>query len=313
LTQPFLDNNKMTNIFYVYYLRRPDKVDPLESGDGQPFYVGKGKSRQVYSHRGQALGSFHKPGRKSLRISIIHKLWRQNLDFTEEIMVDGLSEKEAFDLEMEAISIYGRIDLGTGCLANLTDGGEGGIGAVRSEEFRRNVSIFQKGNTWMLGKHHTDDAKRRIGEASKGNKYAAGQEGPWKGKKLPKEICEKIRQANTGKKQSKEQIQKRVESNRKKSVETGKKISKANTGKHHTPETKANMRESWKNREPISLDTRLKIGNTVKLLWENEEYRQQMVDSHKGYVMPEEQKEKIRASMKKAMEIKFGPKRIPYK
>jgi hypothetical protein len=42
------------------------------------------------------------------------------------------------------IAFYGRIDNGTGCLRNLTDGGEGVTGRIQPEEERRRRSEWIK-------------------------------------------------------------------------------------------------------------------------------------------------------------------------
>ena len=46
------------------------------------------------------------------------------------------TEADALAAEQFLISYYGRKDLGTGCLINMTDGGEGTSGRVHSEETR---------------------------------------------------------------------------------------------------------------------------------------------------------------------------------
>ena len=48
----------------------------------------------------------------------------------------GLTEQEAFTLERFLIALYGRLDLKTGTLTNLTDGGEGHSGYVMPQEER---------------------------------------------------------------------------------------------------------------------------------------------------------------------------------
>ena len=91
------------NYFYVYmYLRE----------DGTPYYVGKGIGNRVYSKNRRV-----KPPPKN-RI----------------IIQDRLTEEQAFQQEIEHIAFYGRKDNGTGMLRNLTDGGEGASGAIRSDE-----------------------------------------------------------------------------------------------------------------------------------------------------------------------------------
>ena len=48
---------------------------------------------------------------------------------------------EAFEAERFFIAFYGRADLGRGFLRNLTDGGEGLVGAVRTKEWKRKIGL----------------------------------------------------------------------------------------------------------------------------------------------------------------------------
>ena len=85
------------NIFYTYaYLRKEDKT---------PYYIGKGKGKRAYD-------STH-------RVKVPDD--KDRIIFLKE----NVSEKEAWDYEREMIQFYGRKDLGTGILRNMSDGGEG--------------------------------------------------------------------------------------------------------------------------------------------------------------------------------------------
>lgn len=53
-----------------------------------------------------------------------------------EIVANSLTNEEACILEKKLINLYGRLDCGTGTLANLTDGGEGVVGGKISDETR---------------------------------------------------------------------------------------------------------------------------------------------------------------------------------
>ncbi len=55
------------------------------------------------------------------------------------ILQENLTWEQACDLEKKMIAFYGRRDKGLGPLVNMTDGGEGTPGAVRSEEFKQSV------------------------------------------------------------------------------------------------------------------------------------------------------------------------------
>ena len=133
------------NIYYVYqYLRE----------NGTPYYIGKGSKGRAYKSQ----RAIPKPIDKK-RIQIVaHKLF----------------ESEAFLLEMKLIQFYGRKDLGTGILRNMTDGGDGSPGRVWTEEAKFVVS------------------KAKI-EWHKNNDIS-GKNNPMYGRKHSKEVCDASRE-----------------------------------------------------------------------------------------------------------------------
>lgn len=84
-----------------------------------------------------------------------------------EIVARELSWEHACELEQLMISEYGRIDLGTGTLVNLTDGGEGTIGVKQSQE-----SINKRANS-NRGKKRSEETKSKMSEARKGIVFSA--------------------------------------------------------------------------------------------------------------------------------------------
>jgi hypothetical protein len=73
--------------------------------DGTPYCVGKGKGNRAYDNHSHRVNAPVGEGR---------------------ILVQEFpSEEAAFVAEKFLISYYGRLDIGTGCLRNRTDGGEG--------------------------------------------------------------------------------------------------------------------------------------------------------------------------------------------
>jgi hypothetical protein len=114
---------------YVYRHIRLDK--------NEPFYIGIGNDN-----------SFRRAFEKSRR----NKIWKDIInksDYEVEILFDNLSWDNACIKEREFISLYGRKDLGSGTLANLTDGGEGALGRkyITSEETKIKLSQAHKGKT----------------------------------------------------------------------------------------------------------------------------------------------------------------------
>ena len=158
------------NRFYTYAYLRKDKT---------PYYIGKGVRSRLYSSN----RTIKKPNDKTRIIFL-----KQNL-----------TEEEAFKHEKYMIAVFGRKDLGTGILHNKTNGGEGGSGAVRSEEFRRNHSEKLKGeNSFWYGKTHSEEHRRKNSEANR------GENNHFYGKSHSEETKRKIGQKNKGRKASEE-------------------------------------------------------------------------------------------------------------
>ena len=141
------------NIYYVYqYLREKDSTTALA---GTPYYIGKGKNNRAYIGHNNRIPS--------------------NKDYIQ-IIRDNLTEQEAIDLEILLIEKYGRKDLGTGILINLSNGGEGASGAVRSQEHKTRISqaqsrkivsdvTRQRLSKALLGKKRSNIAKENISKA----------------------------------------------------------------------------------------------------------------------------------------------------
>ena len=277
-------------LFYVYYLRRPDKEDPLEPGKGQPFYAGKGSNGRTAVHRQEASNLLHKPGRKSIKINIIHTLWKQGLDFSEDIILCDLTEKEAFDIEVKAIETYGRINNGIGCLSNLTDGGEGQSGYAWTEKSRQKLSAKIKGvNHCCWGKHPTEETRQKMSRTrlelfkDKTNHPAFGKHASDETKeKLSKDRIERYKNKNNhpmfGKHHSEEAKQKQREAM----------LGNSHTlGYSHTEEAKRKI--------SISISGE-KNGNFGRVF--TEDHRRKISNSKLGRALSDEHKIKIGKAVK---------------
>ena len=115
-------------IFYTYVW-----YDPR---NGNPIYVGKGKQRNhhgLFTRANRVLNNKMHDDTLLLR-SVCKKIEEAGLIVIVKIEAIYNSEVKAFASEKKLITQFGRRDLETGTLCNLTDGGEGASGKVLSEE-----------------------------------------------------------------------------------------------------------------------------------------------------------------------------------
>lgn len=111
------------------YLYRHIRFDKNE-----PFYIGISRGSRPNNHRAKSNN-----GR-----NVIWKRIADKTDWDVEIMLDDLTWEEAKLKEIEFVKLYGRLNNNTGILANMTDGGEGGLGVVASDETRAKRSEISK-------------------------------------------------------------------------------------------------------------------------------------------------------------------------
>jgi len=106
--------------FYVYaYLRKSDLT---------PYYIGKGKGHRAWARQHNVLVPEHKD-----RIVIVES---------------NLTDIGALAIERRLIRWYGRKDLGTGILRNVTDGGDGCEGRVQSPKTRKLIGEANSRREW---------------------------------------------------------------------------------------------------------------------------------------------------------------------
>jgi hypothetical protein len=118
--------------------------------------------------------------------------------FEVDIIFNDISYEEAKEGEKLLIKLYGRKDLGLGPLVNMTDGGEGTLGRIVSEETRKKISDLKKGNKYFLGKKHNEITKKVLSEKLKDRLFSEETKKQMsdshKGVKFSEERMEKIKQ-----------------------------------------------------------------------------------------------------------------------
>ena len=84
------------------------------------------------------------------------------------IVLYGLTDSDSAEAEKDLISLLGRKDIGTGCLRNLTDGGEGvcNLTPAARQAISASMKSRPRGGA-VKGSVRTEATKQRIGQAHK--------------------------------------------------------------------------------------------------------------------------------------------------
>ena len=141
--------------YYVYaYLRKSDLT---------PYYIGKGKGNRAWAKD--------------------HNVRVPN-DYSRIIIVESnLTDTGACAIERRLIEWYGRKDLGTGILRNLTDGGNGTAGRIQTKATRKLIGEANSRRVW------SEESKQKLREHNKNTKQTpesnAKRSRTLKGRKVP--------------------------------------------------------------------------------------------------------------------------------
>lgn len=136
--------------FYVYaYIRSKDS---RTAKAGTPYYIGKGKGRRFCANS-------HKVSIPTDHNYIV-------------ILEQSLTDVGACALERRYIRWYGRKDIATGILCNLTDGGDGAQNCSPEIIAKKTHHGPKNG---MFGKKYSEKVKREHSLRMQGNKHGIGR------------------------------------------------------------------------------------------------------------------------------------------
>lgn len=158
---------------------------------GEVFYIG--------------IGNLKRPYKKQNR-SIFWKNVVEKCGYEIQVLKSDLSWEDAKELEIILISWYKRRDCCGGTLVNLTDGGEGTIGVVKSTETIQKIINAKRGkysgvNSPCYGRKASCETLKKMSESRRGIKWSEEQHLKVaeynKNNSVSQETRDKIRDANS--------------------------------------------------------------------------------------------------------------------
>lgn len=173
---------------YIYYDPRKTPIEPI--------YIGKGIDDRMYHH-------INKKCHNPILERKLTKIKELGLEPIIEKIQDELSDEDALKIEVELIAKYGRIDLKTGTLCNLTEGGEGSSGRIVSDETKQLWSEQRKGKKQTEAQYEAN-CNRTISEETKEKQRKANK---GHSRHTPEQL-KILKEFNTGRKASQETIDK---------------------------------------------------------------------------------------------------------
>ena len=127
----------------------------IRKDTNEVFYIGIGSIKRAHSTK----------GRNQYWTNIVNKAGYEVI-----IISEGLSWEEACIEEIKLIKEYGRKDLNTGPLTNMTDGGDGSLNQIQTEEKKakcREAAVLQHQQGKFAPHTYTEEEKQTLREISK--------------------------------------------------------------------------------------------------------------------------------------------------
>lgn len=160
---------------FKYYLYQHVRLD-----DNSVFYIGIGTKPEKYATYKKEYSRAYAKG-KNDRSKFWHRITSKT-GYRVEILMESDDYEVVKLLEVSLVTQYGRRNLGTGNLVNLTDGGEGSRNIVVSKETSAKISKANKGrkpsdetksaiSKSNIGKKRTPEVRKAKSEAMSGGKH----------------------------------------------------------------------------------------------------------------------------------------------